>query len=163
MKVCFKCGIEKKIDDFHRCKKSKDGRVARCKECVNKYYLKNKKKFDEKAKKRYHERKTDESFMQKRRDDGKEYRKRNPKNWKKIRKKRRLEMIKIKGDKCEICGFDDKRILEFHHKNGRPKTEWKREIFNKSYDMSLLQLLCPNCHSLIHYTEKEQEKKLCVS
>ena len=34
-KVCTKCGIEKELNEFHRDKKKKDGRISRCKSCNN--------------------------------------------------------------------------------------------------------------------------------
>jgi AraC-like DNA-binding protein len=34
MKKCIKCNIEKDLDEFHLCKKGKEGRKSRCKECV---------------------------------------------------------------------------------------------------------------------------------
>lgn len=51
-------------------------------------------------------------------------------------------LIKIRGHKCEHCGFsywmDSPIPLENHHKDGDP--------LNNSQDN--LELLCPNCHSL---------------
>lgn len=35
LKVCTKCGLEKSIDDFHVRRRSHDGRMAQCKDCVN--------------------------------------------------------------------------------------------------------------------------------
>lgn len=37
MKKCTKCGVEKNLEEFHRNKKSKDGRTFKCKECVRFY------------------------------------------------------------------------------------------------------------------------------
>lgn len=45
--------------------------------------------------------------------------------------------------KCEICGFSDKRILIMHHRDENKRNN-KREN---------LLLLCPNCHTLIHYEQ----------
>ena len=36
-KCCTKCGETKPLDEFHRDKRSKDGRVTRCKSCVKAY------------------------------------------------------------------------------------------------------------------------------
>lgn len=48
MKRCSKCGIEKNIDEFARCKDRRSGLIARCKECVKKesanWYALNKKR-----------------------------------------------------------------------------------------------------------------------
>lgn len=36
MKTCNKCGIEKPINDFYKCKSMKDGHLNKCKECTKK-------------------------------------------------------------------------------------------------------------------------------
>ena len=43
--------------------------------------------------------------------------------------------------KCEICGNKDKRVLILHHKN----------FDNKNNLRENLQLICANCHMIIHY------------
>lgn len=37
-KICTKCGEEKDISEYNKCKKSKDGLNWRCKNCVNEYH-----------------------------------------------------------------------------------------------------------------------------
>ncbi len=47
-KICSKCGEWKKLDEFHKNKKSKDGRLGRCKKCISEYrktYFKTHKKW----------------------------------------------------------------------------------------------------------------------
>jgi len=34
MKVCFKCGLEKSLDDFYNHKATKDGKLGKCKLCT---------------------------------------------------------------------------------------------------------------------------------
>lgn len=34
MKTCFKCGVQKPLDDFYRHGKMSDGRMGKCKECT---------------------------------------------------------------------------------------------------------------------------------
>lgn len=63
------------------------------------------------------------------------------------RKKRYLEIMKFKGDRCELCGFSIKKALQFHHIG--KKTD-NRDFLKKNYDLSKIQLLCANCHCLIH-------------
>jgi len=48
------------------------------------------------------------------------------------------KIYKIKGYKCEICGFDE--IIEIHHKE---KEKYGNDIKN-------LMCLCPNCHAKLH-------------
>lgn len=43
-KVCTKCGEDKPLDEYHKCKKSKFGRVAKCKACAKLNYLENREK-----------------------------------------------------------------------------------------------------------------------
>lgn len=52
-------------------------------------------------------------------------------------------LIEERGDTCERCGFDTTKILIVHHKIGRDKPD--------SDELHNLELLCPNCHALIHY------------
>ena len=69
--------------------------------------------------------------------------------------KTRLIDENYKEDKCEICGWNKKRLgekytpCELHHKNG---DRADHRLFN-------LQILCPNCHSLEeHYRAKNVTK-----
>lgn len=52
------------------------------------------------------------------------------------------DVIKLRGHRCEKCGLtswlDQKIPLELHHIDGN----------RRNNDLSNLQLLCPNCHSL---------------
>jgi hypothetical protein len=70
-----------------------------------------------------------------------DYMKKNILSTSKLRKK--LIEDKIKENKCEICNIYEwmgqKLTLELHHKDGNR--------FNNKLDN--LQILCPNCHSLI--------------
>jgi len=85
----------------------------------------------------------------------------NPNNYsaQKIRGiKRKLELIKRRGGKCEICGYDKNlSALEFHHKNPEDKefpldakhlSNRTMEKINKEFDKCIL--LCANCHAEIH-------------
>jgi len=60
--------------------------------------------------------------------------------------KKRLEIMQLRGFKCEKCGSEDKE-LHVHHRcyiNGREVWEYDNDIF---------QLLCHDCH------QKEHDKK----
>ncbi len=72
--------------------------------------------------------------------------------------KRKLELIKFHGGKCEICGYDKNiSALEFHHINSVDKKFQldMRHLSNTSLDelyaeSCKCQLLCANCHREIH-------------
>jgi len=54
-------------------------------------------------------------------------------------------------DKCERCGFSDKRALEDHHKNR----------IHKDNNPKNKQRLCSNCHQIEHYEEARERIKSC--
>lgn len=56
-KACTKCGVEKSLEDFHRDKRGKAGRSARCKECAR-----------ANARKHYAQNSSDPEFMKRRRE-----------------------------------------------------------------------------------------------
>jgi hypothetical protein len=39
-KVCSYCGVKKSVNDFYKSKWAKDGKLSRCKECINEYQRK---------------------------------------------------------------------------------------------------------------------------
>jgi len=66
--------------------------------------------------------------------------------------KRRKELIKRKGSKCEHCNNDDSRVLQLHHKKEKlDKLSYERRFSHlfKSKDDEVL-LLCANCHLIEH-------------
>lgn len=56
----------------------------------------------------------------------------------------KVRLLKIKGKKCERCGYNKQEILQVHHKD--------RDRNNS--DINNLELVCPNCHFEEHYLEK---------
>ena len=73
--------------------------------------------------------------------------------------KRKLELISLKGGKCELCGYN-KNIgaLEFHHLDPSIKmfNLDERHLSNRTIDKILQEvekciLVCSNCHKEIHY------------
>lgn len=76
------------------------------------------------------------------------------------RRKNKEELVKYKGGKCEICGYD-KCIdaLEFHHLNPDEKefgiSNGNIKSLNKlKKEVDKCILVCSNCHHEIHYKEK---------
>ena len=71
---------------------------------------------------------------------------------------RKMELIDLKGGKCEMCGYDKNiSALEFHHIDPSTKKHNldSRFLANSSYEkiaeeVDKCMLLCSNCHKEIH-------------
>lgn len=81
--------------------------------------------------------------------------------------KKKIESYKKKVGKCKRCGWSENpEILQFHHRNKEDKKFGFSAgcLGNYSWDKVVLKeikkcdLLCPNCHLLLHY--KETRKKI---
>lgn len=70
--------------------------------------------------------------------------------WKR-EKKIRNNIIKLKGSKCAVCGYDKLPALQFHHLY---KKDSKDDFLRKDYDLNKIILICANCHCLIHNKKK---------
>ncbi len=93
-----------------------------------------------------------------------EWRKKNPLSDKQIRKnqdrkkrsrlRKKQNLIKYFGGKCQICGYKKCiHALEFHHKN--PKEKEISISMNITFEKMLKEvkkciLVCANCHREIH-------------
>ena len=86
---------------------------------------------------------------------------------KRIRKERRAWYLDLKKElKCEKCGIDDFRVLDFHHKNPSDKemevsllalrAASKEKILK---EIEKCSVICANCHRIEHWEEKHQEPK----
>jgi len=60
--------------------------------------------------------------------------------------------------RCERCGFDDYRALEFHHRDATAKDFNVADMVQKGFsvesirrEISTCQIMCANCHRLEHY------------
>lgn len=85
----------------------------------------------------------------------------------KWRLNKRLELIKYKGGKCQICGYDKCfAALEFHHLDPKEKDftisgkSWAFEKLKKEVDKCIL--VCSNCHKEIHFKMKKQINEVVV-
>lgn len=66
--------------------------------------------------------------------------------------------FKVLGNKCNICGIDDLRVLQIDHikairrkDNSDPYESGSRlrqRIYNRSRNLKNLQILCANCHQI---------------
>lgn len=76
-------------------------------------------------------------------------------------KKRKVQLIKDKGGKCEICGYNKCLAgLVFHHTDPTLKKFQLdiRSLSNRSWKLieeeaKICMLLCHNCHIEIHHPE----------
>ncbi len=70
---------------------------------------------------------------------------------------RKLELIKIKGGSCELCGYDKNySALCFHHLHDKKFQIDIRQCSNRSWETLVEEankcsLLCHNCHMEVHY------------
>jgi len=84
-------------------------------------------------------------------------------NKKKRRHTSRKQLNEIKfNKKCELCGFDDWRALQHHHREGEEKLFEIGNSVNRGYSMEAIkkemekcQTLCANCHQILHHKERE--------
>ena len=73
-------------------------------------------------------------------------------------RKRKLELIRLHGNKCGVCGYDKNyAALEFHHEVPADKSFQLdlRSLSNRSWEVILEEakkclLLCSNCHAEHH-------------
>src|SRR5690554_4853918 len=76
-------------------------------------------------------------------------------------RERKLQLIKLKGMKCMLCGYGrNYAALEFHHPvHGKKEFQLDlRSLSNRKWEVILeeakkCQLLCSNCHAEIHNPE----------
>lgn len=79
--------------------------------------------------------------------------------WRRIK----TDAIKYKGGKCVQCGYDEHyAALDFHHRNPEEKDVSWNKLRLRSWDKIKLELdkcdlLCANCHRIIHSTSKYDE------
>lgn len=77
--------------------------------------------------------------------------------------KKKLDLISLRGSKCEICGYSKNlAALQFHHldPNGKDSNMDMRKLSNSKWEWCLseiekCQLLCANCHAETHFGHLE--------
>jgi len=114
MKTCFKCGIEKSLDEFYKHSGMTDGHLGKCKECtksdVSNNYSQKRDQYAEYEKSRFHrpERKEQRLGSQKRR------RQRDPQKYSSHAKVRRaIKKGTLIPQPCEVCQTSEN--IEAHH------------------------------------------------
>lgn len=75
---------------------------------------------------------------------GIQYKLNSPRDKVKSYKSLKIRLLKLRGGRCERCGYTKHEILQIHHKD--------RDKNNNEY--SNLELICPNCHYEEHYLGK---------
>ena len=138
-RTCVTCKIEKELNQFYKCKKYKDGYNTRCRDCTN-----------ESSKKSYFRTsgKRNKYLVDRR---------------KRIKEEFENNLIQAKI-KCIKCGFDHPAALDFHHRDPSQKLntigdlKWagaSKERMQKELDKC--DVLCANCHRILHYNEKRKK------
>lgn len=129
IKTCFKCGIEKALDEFYKHKAMSDGYLGKCKECT---------KNDTRSARRRridHYRDYDRKRGSRRTtEDLRAYRRNNPtKNRAHRAVSYALSVAKLHRQPCEVCGREDSHA---HH-----------DDYSKPFDV---RWLCPPHHQQWH-------------
>ena len=81
MKKCSKCKEEKPLEEFSKCKRTKDGRRSDCKECQKQYHENNREKILERKK----------QYRENNREKNKEWKRKNHENKREKEKERRKQ------------------------------------------------------------------------
>jgi len=89
-----------------------------------------------------------------------------------LRKRKRLEIFELLGNKCAQCGISDQRVLQIDHINGGGRHERMTFQSNHPYYSQVFeelkhgskdyQLLCANCN-IIKLIEAKEESRLIDS
>ena len=129
-KECFKCHVEKPINEFYKHPQMKDGRLNKCKECNKKDVRQNRKNNIEhyRAYDRNRGSRTTAEYLR-------EYRKKNrQKNWARARLNYHIRNGNMSKKPCEVCGSTE--WIHGHH-----------DDYSKPLDV---RWLCPVHHAEVH-------------
>ena len=151
MRRCCICKVEKELNEFNKCKSSKDGRQNKCKICLKQWYQLNKEKKKQYQKEYWHlNRENIKNYQQdysqlnreKMRDKGNQYYRRNPEK----HKARSMLNYAVRSGKihkplyCSCCDSD--KHLEAHHTD-----------YSKPLEVTWL---CRTCHRELHSKIRDQ-------
>lgn len=131
-KKCSKCGVEKEISEFHKCKRTKSGRRATCKRCQylsskeyhKQYYIDNKQKINDYSKSYYQNNKIYQKDYQKiwRKNNEERYNK-YKRNWQN-KNKDKLKLYKKKWEE------ENKQKRSEYQKKWKSEKRKKDQLFN---------------------------------
>jgi hypothetical protein len=146
-KICFKCGIEKNIDNFYSHPKTADKHLNKCKECTKKDVIK-----------RISDLKNNPEWIEREKIRNREkYHRLNYKN----KYKQSFEMKKISSDNYKLR-YPEKEIAKIHSQHiitaeGIHKHHWS---YRKEHWMDIIELK-PKEHLRIHcYMIYDQERMM---
>lgn len=135
-KVCFKCGVDKPLDEFYKHKKMADGHLGKCKECTKRDTSEHAKTPAGRAVARRREQ------TLRRRKWHREYQRRRVQDPLKRRARwmvcNAIRDKRLKRGACEVCG--KKKRVEAHH-----------EDYYRPLDV---KWLCPKHHKELHRCSK---------
>lgn len=85
----------------------------------------------------------------------------------KTTRERRISALMFLGGRCEHCGFNDARALQFDHINGDGAKHRREMIGHSSWQSStavlkhpeMFQVLCANCNWIKRYDKQEHAKR----
>ena len=128
MKTCYTCRKHKKLSEFPKDKKRKDGLRSSCKLC---WAAQQRKRHENTYSERYREKK-------------------------RLKRERNKQIIaEAKMDGCSCCPEKEPVCLDFHHLNPDEKDqsishmlEYSVDLLKKEIDKCIL--VCSNCHRKIH-------------
>jgi hypothetical protein len=143
MKKCFKCGIEKSLDEFYKHSQMGDGHLNKCKECTKLDTKANYRKNIQNYNKYEEERSKNIDRILNRRRRNRLYALRNPdkKRSQAILRGAVIRGLILKPNICSVCNNVNER-LQAHHQNYEKPLEviW----------------LCGKCHRSIHQNSLAQ-------
>lgn len=132
MKVCFKCGIEKPLEDFGTNKSKKNGYQSRCKDCQKEYRRKH--------------------YI----DNIDAYKKKARKNKLKVRQL----IVDSKVGGCVRCGENHPSCLDFHHPDDNKELTiggpGDHGYLRVKKEIEKCIVLCANCHRKHHYNTRNE-------
>lgn len=145
-KICFKCKIEKELDCFHKRHTRKNAFSSYCKEC------------DSIRRRKWDKDHPDKYLLQRK----------NANLSHKVKYENLRKCINgIKQAKgCSVCGYKDfAECLQFHHVDSYAKKNCVSEMIAAirplseiMEEISQCDILCSNCHSILHYSEHKHKQ-----
>lgn len=140
-KVCRVCKEKKELSKFQKKlkKNQEEYRVPTCRRCI---YLR---------------------WFNANRDRAREIQYNADQNRKKLFQKKREEIFNHINQHCCIrCGNDDKRVLQFHHRDKTTKDiqigDLGRNLDKLKIEAEKCDVVCANCHIIIHHEIRIKEK-----